>query len=89
MDTKRKIQLSAVAVMANGLLALGVMNPGPAQATSCGSYYFCDVCLLDGCQAVAPPGCKAVGATPWGPGPCGFSWHCETTMLTLCDYAPV
>jgi hypothetical protein len=42
MEIKRKVQFGAVAVIANGLLALSALDPGVALASSCPDL---DVCL--------------------------------------------
>jgi hypothetical protein len=44
MQTKRKIQLSAAAVIANGLLALTAMSPGPALAAGCADHDYVPGC---------------------------------------------
>jgi len=41
MKMNRKIQLTAAAVIANGALALGLLSPSPAFATTCGPYDTC------------------------------------------------
>jgi hypothetical protein len=81
MHLKRKLQLFAIAVTANGLLALGSMTPTPAMASTCGETFFCDVCGIEGCQTMAPPGCTAVS---------GICYHnatfCFTSIGSMCQY---
>jgi hypothetical protein len=62
METKRKVQFSAGAVIANGLLALSLMSPLPALANPCADYNQCGCINLAGCQVIAPPGCTATSA---------------------------
>jgi hypothetical protein len=66
MNTYRKIQLSAAAVIANGALALGLLSPSPARATTCGQLTLCSTfsgeaqCLVEKasfCEAYTPAGC--------------------------------
>jgi hypothetical protein len=65
MNTNRKIQLSAAAVIVNGVLALGLLSPRPALAASC-QYTRCGVpaaiCMSASdramiCETYIPPGC--------------------------------
>lgn len=64
MDTTRKVQLSAAAVIANGVLALSLMSPPSALADSCESRVLCGVCSgnpTQDCQNAAP-GCTVTFA---------------------------
>jgi hypothetical protein len=72
METKRKLQLSAAAVIANGLLALTAMSPRPALANPCSPNSSCDYvgttcntgAAIARCNAYhAAPGCTATAAT--------------------------
>ena len=77
MLTKRKIQLGAFAVMANGFLALTLLSPREAQANPCTAIQHCiGVCptnLVAYCTASAPAGCTPTAeACAVGPPPvCG------------------
>jgi hypothetical protein len=55
----RKIQLGALAVIVNGLLALTVLAPQAAEANPCNGIFKCDFCFTSPsqCQPYAPPGC--------------------------------
>jgi hypothetical protein len=62
MNVNRKIQLTAAAVISNGVLALGLMSASPAFATTCNSKIVCaPTCDVDiefaYCSQAAPPGC--------------------------------
>ena len=63
MNANRKIQLAAAVVIANGLLAVGVMGPSLAIASSCTNQAFCvsrNECQLATatvCNDNLPPGC--------------------------------
>jgi hypothetical protein len=76
METKRKIQFGAAAVVANALLALSAMSPSPAFANPCAAKPLClpgclnQQGLLSVCQSVANPGCTVTSATCSG-GTCG------------------
>ena len=59
MHIQRKIQLGALAVLANSLLALGLTASYPAHASSCGAKTFCPCQTLAFCQSQADPGCTA------------------------------
>jgi hypothetical protein len=68
MEIKRKVQFGAVAVIANGLLALSALDPGVALASSCPDLDVClPFCNTEGinmyCQGSTPPGCTFVGTT--------------------------
>jgi hypothetical protein len=82
MNINRKIQLSAAAVIANGALALGLLSPGSALATTCGPIQSCD--LLDfggglgGCVATEQQWCTNVA-----PAGCTY-WH-STCDSQFCD----
>ena len=63
MQMNRKVQLGALAVVINGLLAATMLS-SPALASSCTTTQKV-VCLCQsvaGCQSVAPPNCTAVSA---------------------------
>ena len=65
MGAIRKIQISATAVIINGVLALSGILPGPALANPCATIYICwltEHCPPPSaqntiCQAHAPTGC--------------------------------
>lgn len=84
MDTKRKVQVGAAAVIANGLLALSIMSPGTALANPCPLQSKCVCGDLAYCQSIAQPGCTATGGafcTPSG-GWCGS----QGSKITICEY---
>jgi hypothetical protein len=86
MDTKRKIQISASAVIANGILALAFITPSPSFAQSCANYFNCDttgVCptfVRAFCLARAP-GCTLAVAQ------CVTNAGCGANQLIECYYA--
>jgi hypothetical protein len=63
METRRKIQFGALAVVANGLLALTLLSPRPALANPCSNQNVCvGTCVTVAyCQSIAQPGCTATG----------------------------
>jgi hypothetical protein len=68
MEIKRRLQLGAVAVIANGLLSLMVMAPREAQANPCASINQCvtgNSCTnwTALCQQLAPSGCTVTSFT--------------------------
>jgi hypothetical protein len=70
METKRKLQIGAAAVIANGLVALTVMSPRPALANPCSPKTVCGwpsaTCAANAhtvCVNNAPPGCTVTSAT--------------------------
>lgn len=67
MNTQRKLQLSAAAVVANGLVVLGMGLPIEVVADACSPQSVCGVMYCAGnyslCNAVAPAGCTFVSAT--------------------------
>jgi hypothetical protein len=74
MNAYRKIQLSAAAVIANSVLALGLVSSSPALASSCAPKQFCfggaggGVCPTQAqiqqlCAFEAPPGCTVASWT--------------------------
>jgi hypothetical protein len=70
MNIRRKIQLGALAVIANGLLAASMMAPRPAHAACADQYYCAGFCPADAtaaCQSVfGPLGCTAeAGVCVW------------------------
>lgn len=77
MDITRKIQLGAVTVVANGLLALGLTaTPQTAHANPCAPQRICGATtaqcmnqstILTACTNAAPAGCTATSATCVGP----------------------
>lgn len=82
MDTCRKIQLSAAAVVANGLMALGTMSPNVAHANPCAPKYTAtdagcgDVEIVCNFQAPPDPGCTFTSGTCW-PGPNMGVYECR------------
>lgn len=64
-----KIRLAALAVIANGGVAIGFLFPDTALATTCNPFFFCvPVCPGQGtlqfyCSEHIPPGCKYFGAS--------------------------
>jgi hypothetical protein len=71
MNITRKIQLSAAAVVVNGVLALGLLSPRPALAASC-QYTRCGIpaaiCMSSSdraliCEAYIPPGCTTYSSS--------------------------
>lgn len=69
MNAKRKIQLGAATVIANGLLALSLAAPNTALANPCSPWiksFPASACYVDPavtCQLYAPPGCTVTSAT--------------------------
>ena len=63
MDIRRKFQISAALVIANGLLALTAGVPETAQAATCAPKGGCGCWTLAQCQAAASPGCTATAVT--------------------------
>lgn len=69
MEVRRKIQLGAVAVIANGLVASVGMTPSPVLANPCAPIYRGSVglaCPFDAptyCQSLAPPSCTVTSAS--------------------------
>jgi len=70
MNINRKIQLTAAAVIANGMLALGLLSPRPAVAATCSPIRSPCLpgalaqCAADGtqfCRFMTPAGCTYVG----------------------------
>jgi hypothetical protein len=73
MNTQRKLQLCAAAVIANGLMALGAMTPTAALAVACSDNNFgvCNELCLTTCPPVSgctvtkiclpPPVCDVTG----------------------------
>jgi hypothetical protein len=69
MNINRKIQLTAAAVIVNGVLALGLLSAGPAFATTCNPRVGC---IAVQCAYLTPaalaalctyPGCTYASAT--------------------------
>lgn len=63
MNTMRKVQITAAAVIANGLGVLAVTTPNTAEAVTCGSQsmcydFFCPANAAIGCSVFAPEGCQ-------------------------------
>lgn len=87
METKRKLQLGAAAVIANGLLALAAMQPVPAIAGACDVYdtVFCSVNFtcptVDHCTPRA--GCSVQEQCV----SFGCSWMSPPRALISCDYS--
>lgn len=71
MQFKRKLQLGALAVIANAAMALFAISPGPALAGTCGAKYVCGwtangTCPAHAtgiCNSATPPGCTLASAT--------------------------
>ena len=80
MNTNRKIQFTAAAVIANGALALGLLSSTPALAQACGPVEECTTASI--CSEKTKPcppivGCTYIGQSACSPpnntGPCvGF-----------------
>lgn len=84
METRRKVQLGAAIVIANGLLALSVTAPRTALAQSCSDTTTClPACNATPCINTTPPGCTYVSFTCEGPGcnPGHANWQ-----KILCHY---
>ena len=89
MNTKRKIQLGALAVIVSGPMALGLLAPLPAMATTCNPLNTCiptGLCPGNGyaqgyCVTHAPAGCKFLQFT------CVPDTQCGGTQLN-CAYVP-
>lgn len=87
METKRKLQLGALVVVANSLLALTVMAPRPALANPCTPIYAClgpcgPTYSPSKCQNIAKPGCTYTSYT-CTPGQCPPSM---ISPATTCYY---
>jgi hypothetical protein len=81
MDIKRKVQLGAAAVIANGVIALSALSPNVALANPCATQAFCGVCAnLSFCQSAAKPGCTATSFV-CAPVACGVGQHIETSCF--------
>jgi hypothetical protein len=86
MQTKRKIQLGALAVIANGLLSLSLLNPTTAFAGTCQTFQGClQACpsnIIAECELIEP-GCTATSASSCfaGAGPL-----CPGNKVIICDY---
>ena len=89
MKTLRNVKLGAIAVIANGMVALLIASP--AQALSCGTSYHCtgssfncpNEIVMDGiCEFYTPSGCSFVQAT------CVVPYAgCGNQAALRCDYA--
>jgi hypothetical protein len=82
MNINRKLQLAAVAVIANGALALCLLAPGSAFAASCaGGRFVCGVGIcnnaneLFACLRATPPGCKLVNFAGCDNRGCEFCYY--------------
>ena len=83
MNINRKIQLAAAAVIANGALALGLVTPVPALASTCPNKLICapvgacqdPVFARNECQLHASPGCTAVSGECAGARSCTVNGH--------------
>jgi|HubBroStandDraft_6_1064221.scaffolds.fasta_scaffold585781_2 hypothetical protein len=90
MFAKRKIQLAAAAVVANGVLALIVLTPRTAYA-ACGLQQYCvsqAVCQSDAlafCLSREPQGCKFLFSS------CSYPNHsdCGSNYLLSCQFTPI
>lgn len=91
MNTKRKIQMAATAVIANGALALALLSAGPALAATCGPLQFCGTqfaCqqgLVQGCIRHTPPGCTYSSSVCGGTGTPQCS-NSNAPYLIICIY---
>jgi hypothetical protein len=84
VNTRRKLQFSAALVIVNGLAALVAMSPRPAHASNCTSLTYCLQCVdMSFCEAVAPPGCKAIGYSF-----CNI-FECQGMEGSTCLYEPI
>jgi hypothetical protein len=62
MEIKRKVQLGALAVIANATLGLTMFYATPALANPCTEQFYCaGLCPanLNTCNSIAPAGCTA------------------------------
>jgi hypothetical protein len=82
METKRKLQFGAAAVIANGLLALTAMTPRTALANPCAEKILCSCQNLAYCQSIAAPGCTATSVQTCTPEPACPPAH----VGTICHY---
>ena len=92
MEIKRKLQLGAIAVIANGLLALTLAAPKNAFAGSCNPYAFCftscpsQTVQNELCGYYEPPGCTVASTA------CAYSSACAgedeglTPYYITCSY---
>jgi hypothetical protein len=79
MRTIRALQVGALAVIANGMLALAVMAPNTALAASCSSNNYSPGCGCGlPCKTVS--GCTVTASCPFA---CGIP---ATRPLTFCMY---
>jgi hypothetical protein len=84
MQSLRKIQLSAAAVIANGLLVLGTTTPTTALAAGCADHNYVELCVCAApggsrCQTV--PGCTVnEQCVPWF-----YDMGCH--ISTYCQYS--
>jgi hypothetical protein len=85
MNTQRKIQLAAAAVVANGALALAFLFTGPALAGTCPSKSLCLAACPNQnqypqlCAPFTPPGCTFFFAS------CSLGGGCTQDKVT-CNY---
>lgn len=83
MVSNRRIQLSAAAVIANGLLALSLLSAQPAFASGCSSNDYFVEC---GCPISGPINCKTVaGCTATGI--CENGGICGNGPWSYCTYS--
>jgi len=89
MNINRKFQLAALAVVANGALALGLLSPHPALAATCGgrsicvSQFSCQNQQTQACNSIKPPGCTLVSSV------CTYPDHTlcfGNTYRVLCNF---
>ena len=81
MNINRKIQCAAVAVIANGALAAGLLSTSPVLAATCGPRSICLLTLQCAnitlslyaqlCNQIAPPGCTWTGGHTCANNQCG------------------
>lgn len=94
MNTKRKIQLAAAAIVANGALALTLLSPTPAMAVTCNDRVLCmtnpfPVCTYhaSSCEGWKPAGCKVVSSTCFNP-PTPLCIDAYKNYALFCNYEP-
>jgi hypothetical protein len=82
MQIRRRLQLGAAVVIANGLIAMSLMSPDVALANPCTAKRYCGGCpTLSICQSIANPGCTATSV-----GGCGSPFPGCGTLGAFCFY---
>lgn len=93
MNIKRRIQLTAAAVIANGAVALAMMSPTPTLAAACAdigfcwSATFCPSLHKALCNAKLPAGCVLASSSCVYPAP-SFPCTYPTYGLVICNFEP-